>query len=73
MDPKVSITETDPVSDGAIVRGFIASDVWLNCYVENLPPEFQVTSTLYLQSELLLIQILSTWKKLPFTSINCLF
>ncbi|ELT92279.1 hypothetical protein CAPTEDRAFT_224751 [Capitella teleta] len=42
MDPKVTITDTDPESDGVKVRGFIASDVWLNCYVENLPSDLQV-------------------------------
>ena len=35
MDPKVNITETDPPSDGHLVRGYITKDVTMSCYVEN--------------------------------------
>ena len=42
MQPRVYITETDPPSDGERVRGFLAHDVWLNCYVENLPDDLAV-------------------------------
>lgn len=42
MDPKVTITETSPPSTGYRVRGFLAEDVWLNCYVENLPTDLTV-------------------------------
>ena len=42
MDPEVNITETDPPSVGYRVYGQIATDVLLNCYVENLPEDLQV-------------------------------
>ena len=44
MDPTVRITETDPQSEGAKVRGHISQAVLLNCYVENLPVNLAVST-----------------------------
>ena len=43
MQPRVNITDTDPPSDGLRMRGFVAKDAWLNCYVENLDPDLSVS------------------------------
>jgi hypothetical protein len=42
MDPTVRITETSPGSMGARIRGFLAKDVWMTCFVENLPKDLSV-------------------------------
>ena len=42
MDPVVTITESSPPSSDYIIRGILTNDVWMNCYVENLPQDLLV-------------------------------
>ena len=42
VEPKVTITHTDPESEGERVKGIITTDVLLTCYVLDKPDLLQV-------------------------------